>query len=516
MASSERAPSRLLYLGRDALKPRLWLIQESDMYPRYATLSHCWGDSQPLKLTKSTFTAMIEGIDIEQLSKTYRDAMETTRRLGLDYIWIDSLCIIQDDNVDWTAESMIMGDIYQNAVINIAATDAASGQEGCYRERSLAEVSPCMIQATRAYGATRTIFLLSRHAWDRTIDNSPLLTRAWVIQELILSKRTLHFARGQMFWDCCERRANETYPHGMPSDLGRKISINFASQEAGDPVDTSPYDKYVLWNEIVEKYTQANLTFQQKDKLVAISSLAGKMGLNHHILVAGLWKDCISQQLLWWCLPGAPVRPSYYQAPSWSWASTIGGVSFSVEHNIFDPSQEAFGKVLLPGERNLIDVVGFDLRHRDENPRSQLIGGSMKLWAPIVKFQNLEDLETYNDGSYPLKSYHAYKIIADGCVIPKGWLYCLLVMALRIHRGVKYFGIVIRSTGETQGQFCRIGYVTIQRNGPGYNEGPISRAEWRESFTSLLLGKGSDDAEEVEGIDTSHADGLPRCLVTLV
>jgi hypothetical protein len=87
-----------------------------------------------LKMTN--LNQFIECIDIAELPKTFQDAIEISRRLDIRFLWIDSLCIIQDSKEDWLKESVIMGDIYQHAYCNIAATAAPDGRTGCFLERN--------------------------------------------------------------------------------------------------------------------------------------------------------------------------------------------------------------------------------------------------------------------------------------------------------------------------------------------------------------------------------------------
>jgi hypothetical protein len=131
-------PGRLLHVDQCGQKPRVQLRETesmSSMVP-YFVLSHCWGGANVLKLTQSSLPSMLNSVSFSSLPKTFQDAIYTTLELGYSYLWIDSLCIIQDSTLDWAAQSAIMGDIYYNAILCIAAVASRSGSDGCFRPRN--------------------------------------------------------------------------------------------------------------------------------------------------------------------------------------------------------------------------------------------------------------------------------------------------------------------------------------------------------------------------------------------
>ncbi|KAF3809524.1 hypothetical protein GCG54_00012808, partial [Colletotrichum gloeosporioides] len=156
-------------------------------YCNYVALSHCWGHHQPAKTTKATL----------DLPKTFQDAITVTRALGIDFIWVDSLCIIQDDPDDWAKEASQMASIYRNAYITIAATSAAGGEEGfLYDRRRRIYKSTVELSGKIRHFFTRCFIdhsPFSRH--DKTISSRPLplITRGWCLQEQILSPHLVHF-----------------------------------------------------------------------------------------------------------------------------------------------------------------------------------------------------------------------------------------------------------------------------------------------------------------------------------
>lgn len=144
-------PTRLLDLGQDAtqLKPHLILSKEhfmessiseercrSTSSEHYMTLSHCWGSNEILRLLRGNLDSLCKSIRLESLPKTFKDAMRITRDLGIRYLWIDSLCIIQDSPDDWLQEAAAVSYVYKNSFCNIAATGAADGSQGCFFSRN--------------------------------------------------------------------------------------------------------------------------------------------------------------------------------------------------------------------------------------------------------------------------------------------------------------------------------------------------------------------------------------------
>ncbi|KAH8590024.1 heterokaryon incompatibility protein-domain-containing protein [Bisporella sp. PMI_857] len=149
-----KALTRLLELSGDHV--RLRSAQELEITPAYATLFYCWGALQILQLKQDTLPSFKNTIPIEKLCKTFQDAIIATQTLGLKYLWIDSLCIIQDSPSDWSAESFQMAHVYGNSTVNLAATHASDGSHGLFVSRPISVVS-------RSYATTNT-------AWPRIVE----------------------------------------------------------------------------------------------------------------------------------------------------------------------------------------------------------------------------------------------------------------------------------------------------------------------------------------------------------
>jgi hypothetical protein len=194
------------------------------MSTRYLTLSHCRGDLESTTLTKETLRDFQSDIHQSKLTKTFRDALQAIVWLGYDYIRIDVLCILQDSDEDWQAETASMGSIYRTSTCNIAALGARAGNDGLFFHRSPLAVTPCPLFQYRSHGIYVT---------DPRRYRKPLLERAWVLQEQCLSARTIQFGVNQVSWVCRTKECSELQRAVDPCDRsGRPLAL-FA--QSADP-----------------------------------------------------------------------------------------------------------------------------------------------------------------------------------------------------------------------------------------------------------------------------------------
>lgn len=346
-------PSRLLCLrfSNDQVLVRLWNRIGSADAPMaeislgYCTLSHCWGQMQPLKLTRKSHESFEENIPFDILPKTFADAVRITLNLGISHLWIDSLCICQDDQDDWLAESARMGDIYANGVCNIAALDHG----GCFFEGPT-PASEALYFSTRGKHYLTTKFS-EPAAYDDRLKNSPLAKRGWVFQEIVLSPRTILYGAGGISWDCVEETADEAesmqrrLPYSQAAPAQKSMFAHFQST-ATVPYqypERSAYNK--LWQEVVSEYTDTVLTYES-DRWLAISGLARRyMEKSGRRLVAGLHWDQLIEELAWWS--ASPAGRISNGAPTWSWLSCRSRVGMSAVR----PNEMLATIVTLPDEQ---------------------------------------------------------------------------------------------------------------------------------------------------------------------
>lgn len=136
---------------------------------------------------------------MDLLPQSFRDAVDVTRMLGLRYLWIDSLCIIQDSPEDWDEEASHMADVYSNAYCTIAATRAEGSNAGFLQERQQRQCLPVRPASGIPYYLCPTI-----DNFRDDVENGALNQRGWVLQERVLSSRTIYFAESQVYWECGE------------------------------------------------------------------------------------------------------------------------------------------------------------------------------------------------------------------------------------------------------------------------------------------------------------------------
>lgn len=323
-------PTRLLHVGRSGSKT-IRLCEELPPSTKYASLSHCWGDRMPIRLLTTNVDAFKTNIPLSQLSKTFQEAIEVAHNLGVEYLWIDSLCIIQNSGEDWTKEAALMHEVYSNAVFNICATGAKNGREGLFRKRYQRLLHPCHIDIDWTPIHRGRYVCVDTTMERELVDKSPLNKRAWVYQERLLSVRNIHFSETQVFWECQHLSACERFPRGFPPSFDHEVftskTFDFRhparKQALWGLSNESRLNGYTLWDTVVTSYTAGSLT-QDSDKLVAIAAVAKHC---HQLLggqvqyLAGMWRKYLACQLLWQSETRGDqsrnLHNSGYQAPTW-------------------------------------------------------------------------------------------------------------------------------------------------------------------------------------------------------
>lgn len=329
LSSTAPLPKRVIDVLGSSSYPLVAFLYEPKTNERgaYVALSHCWGDQNAkplLRTTHSTLTSRQNGIEWTHLSKTFRDAITITRKLRIRYLWIDSLCIIQDDEEEWEQEAMNMGSIYENAYLVLAATAAWDGDGGCIFPRPTHEVtvSGHTILAREFPKTGHNVFVNQDQ-----IRIPPLFTRGWAYQERLLATRILHFCSKEMIWECKSATHCEC-GHSFPQ-LGTTKATQLRLIQAG----SDRYEALQIWNKIVEAFTCCSLTYDS-DRLPALSSLAEKFAssIKPGRYLSGLWEEFLIEGLQWRVKSfsnqqGTSRLPSDYYAPSWSWASVVSPIA---------------------------------------------------------------------------------------------------------------------------------------------------------------------------------------------
>lgn len=403
-------PTRVIDVGGTLTQPRLYISGDGET-GEWAALSYCRGGDGHLTLTATSLDGLQSGIPLSDFPPTLRDAVLVARALGIQYLWIDALCIFQDDMDDRRLEASKTSDVYTYAVVTIAATSADSMADGFLDRRE--PHFNCPFPWRRHDHSTTVPDSHSHHRRLPILLRNPVesnnlapelksrwATRGWTFQEQVLSNRLLCYTSGRMIWHC---RA------GMAIEPSAKVEAlsDYSRVEVPDDAAYSTEATYSAWYKLVKKYTKRHLTFDN-DRLPAIAAIAKRF--HAHLgdqYCAGLWKGDLLQGLLWGVAAGsdgsgppgssflrARLRlsgyydsrnntaksasnevlmgvPSEHRAPSWSWAGAKSGVELSW------PNEFRNGTFTY-----LARVVSVEVRSKPGDDFGGVDGGELILEAP--------------------------------------------------------------------------------------------------------------------------------------
>ncbi|KAJ2988194.1 hypothetical protein NUW58_g4108 [Xylaria curta] len=489
-------PTRVVDIG--PTNGTIKLIETNGAKGRYVCLSHCWGESQIITTTQSTLEQRKSSIAWDELSQTFRDAISLTRKLGLQYIWIDSLCILQDDSKDWAVESAKMSSIYSNGHLTIAATHSGNGHGGLFSPTEDFEVCGKTIEgeAYRLFFRERIdhhIELISDVQFMEghpTTKYHPLLTRAWVYQERMLSTRVLHFGRYEIFFECrstieCECGGIEF--HGMSSAAPKTlIKIEYANAlwdyDSGD--EHQRYQLARLWRTMVCSYTPLRLT-KLKDRLPAIGGLARDLARRRESrYLAGLWEDTLNDDLLWTVQATSQYkRPRTYprNAPTWSWASVETWVLYWDEI-LFSEVDHAYAQERLPYEHySKIETCDVDWSSSTAVDEFGSIGHGLLTISGLVARGVLErEIEPDGDKEemiiqhyvalssvrLPIKADYLLDHHGPAQTNPGTEVFCLRMSYIKEGSSHFLISLVLKRSPENHGLFERIGALIILAEPP--------------------------------------------------
>jgi hypothetical protein len=338
-------PARMIDVG-DALNdkhPRL--VITSEMQPRaskdeatqYMALSYCWGQvdgtTKLLKTTHNTIGTRTVKIELDTMPQTFQDAVTIARTLSIQYLWIDSLCIIQDDAQDWQIESSKMAEIFSNAYLTLIVA-SGSGCNDSFLSRGLPGLSctvPLKINPGLAIqGQFSLRFRRRRGPSDKMaeITGSRWITRGWTFQEERLARRVLMFGENKFFFDCRTlERSQDTDRHKLRPDWVTSVTEGLREDRGVNPEYTEIGRRWNHWHTLCTHYAHRELTFPE-DRLPAISGMASKIAKKvRSEYLAGLWRNNLMHDLFWKTVAIA-TKPKKYRAPSWSWASLDGRITW--------------------------------------------------------------------------------------------------------------------------------------------------------------------------------------------
>ena len=311
-------PTRLVSIDHATGSIRLVLTASWETIPPYATLSYCWGNTKFTKLTTKNYDLYCKAIPLQDLPQTIRDAIHVTRTLGLEYIWIDALCIIQQqqDDSDWLRESGRMRSVYGGSYVNLAASSANSVFESLFCKPSYYNGGFYATVTSVNKDCTRQSFH-SNTAYEESTTHTPLAQRAWAFQEKLLAPRTIHIGKHGLFWECRTTIKSEYLPDGVSRSITQSGSLLSKENEAWN------------WWSIVTLYSGTQLTYSS-DRLPALAGIARRQ---HEITgdqyLAGMWRDGLIPQLGWYLEePQRKKTRPKWRGPTWAWTAIDGQVTF--------------------------------------------------------------------------------------------------------------------------------------------------------------------------------------------
>lgn len=350
MAETKFLPSRLVRVDCDP--PRLVEtrhLARADGLEKYAALSYCWGKpdeaKMQLKTEKTTIHVMLEGIPEPEMTRVLKEAIQATRALGIPFLWIDALCIVQGDKGDWEKESKMMGKIYNEAYCTLCAISSKSCLEGFLQLRpallSIPFRSNLDPSITGEYSLrfrglvssqARSLEDIRYSAIYEDFTASNWAQRGWTYQEYALSKRLVVFSHNAVHFICPD--GSQTFGHNADQEEDGVDYFQVDHLEA----DMTADEAYNEWCNVAADFSRRLLTYPG-DRFPAISGLARYFGdILEDEYLAGLWKSDLWRGLYWgvgvnvaasWAaLLEQLSRPNVYKAPSWSWASRDRMASF--------------------------------------------------------------------------------------------------------------------------------------------------------------------------------------------
>jgi hypothetical protein len=344
----------------------------------------------------------MEGIEMDSLPKTIRDAILMTRKLEIRYLWVDALCIIQPtngDSTDWNTESLCMGSYYQRSIVTFAAAVGANSSDGLWREEPLGRSGEQVLTSSKTIfkvksgGKGTSLRITSSDPnWRKMVQRSALRYRGWALQELVLSPRVLYWTPDGVYWDCCCSVASEykrdtlSFNEFDQLDPLREMRLQFSLAK----VPRNAARVRDRWYGIVAQFSRMELTYAT-DTLPAISGIAKAVktltsGAPRY--AAGVWID--SWYDLAWRV--AYVETSMtsssslkrkgmtaYVAPSWSWASATASVTY--------PDMGRQQGVLYRGKADpAFEILDVRLWLWGDDPMGQLQDGALHLRGPMTTF----------------------------------------------------------------------------------------------------------------------------------
>ncbi|KAN0112414.1 HET domain containing protein [Hyaloscypha variabilis] len=398
-------PRRVLDVGSLNGDDELCLVENRNQFEDYIALSYCWGQDHNFTTTTKNLADRLAQIDLRDLPKTFQDAVAVTRQMGIRYLWIDALCIIQDDKKDWEREAADMKNVYENAILTLSITCSSGVNQGFLGPRTKSLESPVQTSNSEpreeAYvfewrspeGQQISISVRCRLSHSAIISDIgdqaiyPLLTRGWTFQERLLATRTLHFLCAELIWECQCRYWCEC--GGVNTDQVWESDVMQGSTYNRVMIEPEKANLTAVWQSLVTNYSKRLLT-HESDRLPALSGVAHRFGsLDMGLYMAGLWRKNLLWDLAWqtdrsaaqnlslsslnsrfWTTSQPPSR-----SPSWSWISTPLPVRWKTVNT----------RVLDTGE-SMAQILNAECKLDGSDPKGRVSSGKLLLRAWVASF----------------------------------------------------------------------------------------------------------------------------------
>ncbi|TVY92656.1 hypothetical protein LAWI1_G001452 [Lachnellula willkommii] len=465
-----RLPSRVIDVGpsNGSQVPHLHVCEQPEE-GFWIALSHCWGSIPLLRTTTQTLSKHKQGMPMSSLPPSFRDAVIITRELGIRYLWIDSLCIVQDNLDDWRKESAEMSRIYGMSFLTIIAAGASNSQGGCFVPR-VTRFPPVEIHPVDSPGP----FFAREYIeiFNRQIDHhsrEPIDRRGWCFQESVLPKRTLSYGTKMMTWRC---------QMGSFSEQGNYKSEPWTLYHE---TELSSYG-YSRWEFIVQEYTSRSFTYE-KDKLIALAGVAEELSrIWKDTYLAGIWGGDVNRQLLWAKdgiidrTTGSEIkatRPTQFRAPSWSWAAINGPILFRANW--------------MQEYKSLAELIDTEVIALGNTPFGEVSSGVLKLRSTMERVM----------GQWDFTDRHASVAKVTSSITPESYTTCFLdipeerdwasteLWCLRLVstlsepgwiekdpnvRVMNAYGLLLVATGKADEEYIRVGIAKLDFEAPAATE----------------------------------------------
>lgn len=348
--TKEEGAARLVEILDEESSIKLKLVNGSTDCTPYVALSYRWGALEAVwQTTTENLDSRREQFSIDELPKTLSDTVRVTKDLGFRWLWIDSLCIVQNDRDDWAREAVKMAHVYQNAIVTIAADSSQDAKAGLHNDKSVSKLDrdhSVQITNTLSTGQKSSIIVFG---FRQTKVDSPvtkirdmgdllshcsLRDRGWTMQERILSPRIIHYASDQLYWECyhgIQESEDKLHWMGQNSNITKTAHrVKFAKDEETKARELRKMLHYWYVLLVGGDYSHRTLTYGD-DKLVAIGGVAKAFNDIAPLgYMVGHWGETDNDLIRSFCWSrGSPGRKSPdYRAPSWSWASQDSAINY--------------------------------------------------------------------------------------------------------------------------------------------------------------------------------------------